>query len=109
MQVKNNHFSFIENHFENGLKLNQIKTELIKIGIDENLMELHLKYARNLHYKKQQAIGCKLLLLGAFLCLTGCVLTFFHVYSPIYTGITLYGMTITGTCFILAGLGLILG
>ncbi|MBP9186305.1 MAG: hypothetical protein KBE91_02400 [Bacteroidia bacterium] len=109
MQVKDNYTTFIQNHFENGLKLNQIKAELIKIGIDENLMEVHLKYARNLQYKKQQAIGTKLLLLGAFLCIAGCVLTFFHVYSPVYTGITLYGMTITGACFVLAGLGLILG
>lgn len=100
----------IKNGFTQGLTEDQLKAELAKVGIDETSMNEWLRIWRNLKYERMRSRGFKCLALGAALCVSGCLFTFFHNdYSPVYAGFTLYGMTITGTMLILAGLAMVLG
>jgi hypothetical protein len=98
-----------QNLYHQGIKISQIEKELSKLGLDGEHIELHLKQVKDLRYNKQRLTGFKCIAFGAMLCLAGCLLTLFHDYSVAYAGLTLYGMTISGTCLVLAGLALILG
>ena len=109
MKTPPEYIQHAQNLYHQGIKIAQIDKELNKLGLDGEHLELHLKHVKYLRYKKQRSAGFKCIALGAMLCLAGCILTFFHDYSAIYSGLTLYGMTISGTCLVLAGLALILG
>ncbi len=109
MKTTPEHIQHTQNLYHQGLKIAQIEQELSKLGLDGEHLELLLKYVKDLRHKKQRITGFKCIAFGAMLCLAGCLLTFFHDYSAIYAGLTLYGMTISGTCLVLAGLALVLG
>lgn len=109
METPLNNFKYTENLYQQGLKLDQIAQELVKLGVDDETLNVHIKYVKELTYNKQRITGFKCIAFGALLCVAGCILTFFHDYSALYSGLTLYGMTISGTCLVLAGLALVLG
>lgn len=101
---------FVKRIFDQGLSEEQLKAELARIGIEETRMDEWLRTWRNLKYERMRSRGFKCLALGALLCLSGCLFTFFHNdYSAVYAGFTLYGMTITGTVLVLVGLAMVLG
>lgn len=109
MKTTPEYIQHAQNLYHQGLKIAQIEQELSKLGLDGEHLEVHLKHVKGLRYNKQRITGFKCIALGAMLCLAGCLLTFFHDYSVVYAGVTLYGMTISGTCLVLAGLALVLG
>lgn len=100
----------VKRFFDQGLSEEQLKVELARIGIEETRMDEWLRNWRSLKYERIRSRGFKCLALGALLCVSGCLFTFFYNdYSPLYAGFTLYGMTIIGTILILAGLAMVLG
>jgi hypothetical protein len=109
METPLSNFKYTENLYQQGLKLDQIVQELAKLGLDNETLDLHIKYIKDLRYNRQRITGFKCIAFGALFCVLGCVLTFFHDYTALYSGLTLYGMTISGTCLVLAGLALVLG
>jgi len=109
MNMEINKFQEIESKFQEGINADAMRTYLVQLGVNDDLLDEHMSYFKKLVYKKQQKLGFKLLQIGALLCLASCLLTFIHDYSAGYTIITLYGITVIGTCLLLAGLALVFG
>lgn len=109
MELAINNFKHSEELFHQGLSVPEIERELQQHNLSVDELEAHMKHIKNLRYAKHRNLGFTLLALGALLCLSGCVLTFLHDYSSMYAAFSLYGLTILGTCSVLAGIALILG
>ncbi len=111
LQLNNNEIDTkeIEALFHQGMKLQSIEEHLIRNGFQGEVLDGLIRYVKELKFRKQRNIGFKCLTLGAILCLSSCLLTFFQSYSDVSTLFILYGLTSIGSCFLLLGLALVLG
>lgn len=110
METETNHFQEIKILAHQGMSFDEIRNLLAERGfemdhINSMIDRLHISFK----YQKQRKLGFNLLVAGALVCLTSCLLTFFHDYSAVYAAVSLYGLTFLGACLLLAGLALVLG
>lgn len=110
MEPEFNHFQEIKLLAHQGMTFDEIRNFLAEKGFEmEHINALIDKLHLSHKYKKQRKLGFNLLVAGALVCLTSCLLTFFHDYSAVYAAVSLYGLTFVGACLLLAGLALVLG
>lgn len=104
-----NPYEHAETLFNQGLTLEEVRQQLAASGYEGETLDEHLKHVRKLKTQKQVKLGFNLILLGALLCVTSCVATFFHSYSASYMTFSLYGMTFIGASLVLVGLAFVFG
>lgn len=95
--------------FDRGLPTEELRQQLIELGYEGETLDEHLQFVRKLKTQKQVKLGFNLVLIGALLCVTSCVATFFHSYSASYMTFSLYGMTFIGASLVLVGLAFVFG
>jgi hypothetical protein len=93
--------------FGRGMTTQQMEAELVKEGIDERHVAEMLRELKKLYYAKRTSQGLVLILIGAIICLTSCIVTFFSSYSSM--SLALYGLTSIGVVIVFAGLMKIFG
>lgn len=104
-----NSFEQTESLYNQGLTMDELRQQLAELGYEGERLDEHLKFVRKLKTKKQVKLGFNLILLGAFLCVASCVVTFLHSYSASYMTFSLYGMTVIGASLVLVGLAYVFG
>ena len=81
----------------------QIEIDLIEKGHEELFVKELLQEAIKLHNSKKRVLGLTLILAGAFICLSGCVLAIAVPMSPANFSLVLYGCTTLGIVLVFAG------
>jgi hypothetical protein len=109
MHSENSTSHTIQELFERGLSASQIKEHLVVQGSNPEQLEEQMNIVKYLKYQRQRKRGFICLIIGVLLCASSCMLTFMHGYSDAYMLFTLYGLTLFGACFLLAGLALVMG
>lgn len=95
--------------YKQGLSMDELRHRLAELGYEGETLEEHIKLIKKLKTQKQVKLGFNLILMGAFLCISSCVVTFFHSYSASYLTFSLYGMTCIGASLVLIGLAYVFG
>lgn len=90
-----------------GLNKQQIKDELLAIGIEERYIPELLKEIISLMNARRNMQGLTFILSGAGLCLISCVYTI--MTDSLDTGFMLYGLTSIGVVIVFIGLMKIFG
>lgn len=104
-----NPFEQTETLYNQGLSMDELRQQLAELGYEGETLDEHLRFVRKLKTQKQVKFGFNLILIGAFLCVSSCVATFFHSYSASYMTFSLYGMTFIGASMVLVGLAYVFG
>lgn len=92
---------------DNGYSDNQIKTELINIGIDERNLPDIFREVLKMKRSRNTAKGLYFILAGAMLCLLSCIFTLTADNTDV--GLVLYGVTSIGIIIVFIGLIKIFG
>ncbi|MCB9046149.1 MAG: hypothetical protein H6550_08405 [Chitinophagales bacterium] len=105
-QAKVSISQFATTWLEKGLSNQQIKTELLSIGVDERDIADMLKEISKMRQARNTANGLYFILAGAMLCLISCIITLMSAQT---NAMVLYGFTSIGIVVVFVGLYKIFG